>query len=72
MLNAPTDKIDLSNSKNPLTRMPSKTYMNVILNGAEESKLPKEYIQKLREIVHNGQDAHPSLLEKLNMIPKSE
>lgn len=35
-------------------RQPSKTYLNVILNGALESKLPSEYFEFLKRFKHNG------------------
>ncbi|KAH8371767.1 hypothetical protein KR093_008805, partial [Drosophila rubida] len=35
-------------------RLPSKTYLKVIVKGAEETGLPPEYIQWLKAIRHNG------------------
>lgn len=37
--------------------LPSLTYLKVIVKGAVESKLPKDYIQFLRTINHNGKIA---------------
>lgn len=34
--------------------LPSLTYLKVIVKGAVESNLPKDYIQFLRTINHNG------------------
>lgn len=49
----------------PLDRRPSITYLDVILKGATECQLPEEYIQKLKKIPHNGQEASPKMIEKL-------
>ncbi|PSN46360.1 Gamma-glutamylcyclotransferase [Blattella germanica] len=38
----------------PKERLPSEIYLAVILKGAEESQLPKSYIEKLQNIPHNG------------------
>ncbi|XP_066908588.1 gamma-glutamylcyclotransferase isoform X2 [Halyomorpha halys] len=38
----------------PVTRYPSKVYLNTILEGAIESKLPEEWVQFLKSIPHNG------------------
>lgn len=38
----------------PENRRPSPLYKKVILNGAIESKLPEDYIQKIRNIPHNN------------------
>jgi gamma-glutamylcyclotransferase len=35
---------------------PSKVYMNVIIRGARENKLPEDYITFLQNIPHNGYD----------------
>ncbi|XP_014366975.2 gamma-glutamylcyclotransferase [Papilio machaon] len=53
----------------PHDRRPSITYLNCILTGAVECKLPKEYIEKLKKIPHNGQHASPKLIEKLDLSP---
>jgi gamma-glutamylcyclotransferase (GGCT)/AIG2-like uncharacterized protein YtfP len=43
-------------------RLPSPHYLKVIIEGAEEVQLPKEYIDGLRAIKHNGNkgDVHLS------------
>ena len=51
----------------PSEDRPSTTYLDCILNGAVECKLPEEYIKELRKIPHNGQKACPKMIEKLNM-----
>jgi len=35
-------------------RRPSPHYLDIIIKGAEEHKLPDYYIKKLHEIEHNG------------------
>jgi len=35
-------------------RRPSAVYLDVIVRGAKENGLPKEYIEKLESIEHNG------------------
>lgn len=49
----------------PAERQPSKTYLNCILKGAEESKLPPDYIDDLKKIPHNNNEASEALLEQL-------
>lgn len=39
-----------------LDRLPSKVYLDIILDGAKESGLPKYYQQFLKTIPHNGYD----------------
>lgn len=56
----------------PIDRRPSITYLNCILHGASECNLPKEYIEKLKKIPHNGQNASPKLIEKLDMPPPND
>lgn len=41
----------------PEDRRPSLTYMDCILKGAKECGLPKDYIDKLKRIPHNGQES---------------
>ncbi|XP_055315981.1 gamma-glutamylcyclotransferase-like [Sitodiplosis mosellana] len=65
MSGAPTDELNLSDPNIPFERKPSKTYMDVILRGSEESQLPQEYQNFLRNIVHNGNLASQELLDKL-------
>lgn len=49
----------------PIDRQPSKSYINCILQGAEESELPIEYINDLRKIPHNTRDASITMLKQL-------
>ncbi|XP_048489233.1 gamma-glutamylcyclotransferase [Plutella xylostella] len=42
----------------PPDRRPSETYLKCIVLGAIECKLPKEYIQLLKLIPHNGEISH--------------
>ncbi|XP_068626740.1 gamma-glutamylcyclotransferase-like [Battus philenor] len=51
----------------PFDRRPSITYLKCILLGAVECELPEEYIEKLRRIPHNGQNASPKMIEKLQL-----
>ncbi|CAG4978041.1 unnamed protein product [Parnassius apollo] len=51
----------------PHDRRPSITYLDCILNGATECKLPEDYIEKLKKIPHNGQKASPKMIEKLKL-----
>lgn len=49
-------------------RQPSKTYLNVILNGAEETGLPQDYIAFLKTFKHNDRKAlNEKLLMELNL-----
>lgn len=50
----------------PEERRPCVTYMNCIVNGAIECKLPEYYIDELKKIPNNGQEASPKMIEKLN------
>lgn len=34
--------------------LPSKSYLKTIVKGAVESQLPKQYINQLRKLKHNG------------------
>ncbi|KAJ2948136.1 hypothetical protein O0L34_g9936 [Tuta absoluta] len=49
-------------------RLPSKTYMEVILRGAIECNMPKDYIEFLRSIPHNNKEASPEMMEKLKKM----
>lgn len=40
----------------PAERRPSKVYLNVIIQGAKESRLPQYYQNFLKNIPHNGYD----------------
>jgi hypothetical protein len=44
----------LDPTNRPFERQPSKTYLNVILNGALESNLPEEYLIFLKSFTHNN------------------
>lgn len=49
-------------------RQPSKTYLNVILNGAEETGLPEKYVTFLKSFKHNGNTAlNLDLVNQLNL-----
>ncbi|CAH0766355.1 unnamed protein product [Diatraea saccharalis] len=52
----------------PLERRPSTTYLDCIINGAIECKLPEDYIEKLKKILHNGNEASPKMIEQLNSL----
>lgn len=54
----------LEPDKRPFTRQPSKTYLTVILNGAEETGLPEDYILFLKKFKHNGNLAFNTELVK--------
>ncbi|KAI8438719.1 hypothetical protein MSG28_011132 [Choristoneura fumiferana] len=49
----------------PVDRRPSITYLDCIIKGAIECKLPQDYIENLKKIQHNGQEASPKMIEKL-------
>lgn len=51
----PSSPLDPQNRE--FDRQPSKTYLNVILNGAVETGLPPDYISFLRSFKHNGNSA---------------
>lgn len=58
----------LENCDRPFDRQPSKTYLNVILNGARESKLSEKYIEWLEEFKHNGNEAtKQDVVDQLNL-----
>lgn len=40
--------------------LPSKTYLDLILDGAAESQLPDDYLSKLKSVKHNGETAEMS------------
>ncbi|XP_060657512.1 gamma-glutamylcyclotransferase-like [Drosophila nasuta] len=46
---------DLPPSEVPEDRQPSKTYLQVLVKGAIESRLPEEYVTWLTEFKHNNQ-----------------
>ncbi|KAL0901346.1 hypothetical protein ABMA27_006625 [Loxostege sticticalis] len=49
----------------PMERRPSSTYLECIINGANECQLPNDYIQILKKIPDNGNEASPKMIEKL-------
>lgn len=50
----------------PEDRRPCITYLDCIVTGAIECKLPEDYIEELKKIPHNGKLAPPAMIEKLN------
>lgn len=61
-------KEPLNPEDRPFERQPSKTYLNVILNGAEETGLPADYIAFLARFKHNGKIAtNKDLVAQLNL-----
>lgn len=50
----------------PFERQPSQTYLRVIILGAEESNLPKNYIDFLKDFKTNGNFANKSILDLLD------
>lgn len=55
------------NDEIPEDRRPSITYLDCIIKGAIECKLPQDYIEKLKKLQHNGQKASPKMIEKLKL-----
>lgn len=51
--------------KIPQDRLPSITYMDVIVRGAIECQMPNEYIEVLKNIPNNGNQADEKMLELL-------
>lgn len=62
-VNDPKESVKLEDI--PVDRQPSKTYLNCILKGAEESELPSEYVNDLKRIPHNARDASDVMLKNL-------
>ncbi|CRK94935.1 CLUMA_CG008426, isoform A [Clunio marinus] len=53
----------------PYERQPSKTYLNVIVNGAVESGLPDDYVTFLKSFKHNGKESTDvNYIAKLNVL----
>lgn len=65
MVNRPSDKVDLTDENRPFERKPSQTYLETIVKGAIESKLPEKYVAFLKRITDNGKQASPEMLAKL-------
>lgn len=51
----------------PADRVPSCTYLQTIIEGAMQSKLPNEYVEYLKSIKHNGNTAIPKFVEDLKL-----
>lgn len=52
----------------PVERCPSRDYLNVVVNGAVESKFSDEYVDFLKSFKHNGKDANnKELVESLQL-----
>ncbi|XP_026319713.1 gamma-glutamylcyclotransferase-like isoform X2 [Hyposmocoma kahamanoa] len=49
----------------PQDRLPSITYMDVIVKGAIECQMPDEYIELLKNIPNNGNKANEEMLDLL-------
>lgn len=49
----------------PEDRLPSKTYMETIVNGAKQIGLPNDYITMLENIKHNGKNASQVIIDQL-------
>lgn len=64
-VNDPIDLVKLEDI--PMERQPSKTYLNCIIQGAEESKLPPFYIDNLKKIPDNNNEASKVMLEQLGL-----
>jgi len=48
-------------------RRPSPHYLDIMIKGAEEHKLPEYYIEKLRRIEHNGYTGSVPLYDDIMM-----
>lgn len=51
----------------PVDRVPSCTYLQTIIEGAIQSKLPNEYVESLKLIKHNGNIAILQFIEQLKL-----
>lgn len=60
----PTENIRGHDTELPFERRPSITYLDCIIKGAMECKLPEDYIENLKNVPHNGQ-ASPHMQELL-------
>lgn len=66
LVHNPSTPLDPENR--PFERQPSKTYLNVILNGAQETGLPFDYVKFLKSFKHNGNSAtNQELVAKLEL-----
>ncbi|GAB0086328.1 Gamma-glutamylcyclotransferase [Sergentomyia squamirostris] len=48
-------------------RKPSYSYIQVLINGGIESRLPEYYIEFLKSVEHNGNLGKPELISSLNL-----
>ncbi|EDV51868.1 gamma-glutamylcyclotransferase [Drosophila erecta] len=63
----PTSNLyELPKDSIPLSRQPSKTYLQCLVKGAIESSVPEDYVQRLRSIKHNGR-ANSDMERKLDL-----
>lgn len=62
-----TPQVLLPNETLPYERRPSITYKEVIVQGAIECNLPAEYIEMLKQLPHNGQNASDDIRKLLDM-----
>lgn len=60
--------VDPPNDCNYLLDKPSCIYLNTIIEGAKESKLPLHYLEKLLSIPHNGNDGVTEMGNILNRL----
>ncbi|XP_075216914.1 gamma-glutamylcyclotransferase-like [Lycorma delicatula] len=56
------------NEKFPESRYPSKAYLDTIIAGAKESKLPDEYIKYIQSFPHNGYDVKVNFTTQFNQL----
>lgn len=56
----------------PVDRVPSCTYLQTIIQGAIQSKLPNEYVEYLKTIKHNGNKATPKFVEEFKLSNENE
>lgn len=56
LVHNPVNSLDPQNR--PFERCPSRDYLNVVVNGAVESKFNDEYVNFLKSFRHNGRDAN--------------
>lgn len=61
------NKETLSSESLPESRRPSISYLNCLIKGAIECKLPTDYIDKLKKIPHNGRFASPKIRNILDI-----
>ena len=62
------------NQEIPYDRLPSKTYLDTIIQGAKETGLPKKYVASLEKIPHNdnlAEQAYKDKMKKNKTKPKN-